>query len=122
MALAALNNNSGNIGFYGSAPQITIGNPNGAGTNCSANVTVAYLWAAVLTPSDMEYMHENPYSLLLWPSDYIMAELVGKTITLPGSNPSNPFLSPLTVGLGGAAAAERWLRRRKDKMRQLRGE
>ena len=121
-----INNTTANIGAYGTTPNVIMGDTGGLARNCSFTLTAAYMWGAgiIRSTADMQYLDENPYALFLWPQDYIMAEIV-KAIAPPGTpTPSNKaiFWSPLTVGLGGAAYAERWLRRRKIKMRRLRGE
>jgi hypothetical protein len=105
------NNNTGNIGFYGATPWIVIGEATGGGNTPAAIVTTAYYWNVVKSQDEMQFLDENPYALWLWPSDFVMSTLVGKAAVTPTSAPQNPFLSPLTVGLGGAAAVSRIIRR-----------
>lgn len=125
-----LNNSTVAIGAYGATPNIIMGDTGGLDRNVSFTLTSAYMWGAgvILSPADMQYLDENPYSLFLWPQDYIMAELVGAAAHpgTPTQTNKSIFWSPLTVGpltgLGAVAGAERWLRRRKAQIRQLRGD
>jgi hypothetical protein len=99
---------------------ISLGNGN-ATEQVGSDTTVAYLWPQrVLTPNEISYLDQNPYSLLLWPSDLIMAELVGtSSVVPPATSVFKPMLfSPLMV----AGGAMEWLGRRKMTMRRLRGE
>jgi hypothetical protein len=87
--------------------------------------TVAYAWGnRFLTAGEHAYLNANPYSLLRWPIDVVYDVLEQPASTPPTGTATSKamILAPLTVGLGGVATAERWLRQRKDAIRRLRGE
>ena len=112
-----------NITYGGTVVTTQMSSANNSGRNAASNGNVAYIWAPrLLQAMDAVHLHQNPYCLLLWPEDIMMAQLVGRSTTTPNNGPQLPFLSPLTAGLGGLASAERWLARRKLMMRRLRGE
>jgi hypothetical protein len=77
--------------------------------------TVGYIWGRILTPGEISYLDANPYALLLWPSDVAFAMSEGlptpQAAVTPTSAPQRAFFSPLAIGLGGAAAASRIIRR-----------
>lgn len=119
--------------FWNTNGQFTLQEYQSSTRNGEMIVTVAYAWIGrALGDAEHQYLDANPYSLLRWPIDMVY-ELESPASTSPAAPvPSNRSLimSPLTVGLdgpaalglGAAAAAERWLRRRKVQMRRLRGE
>jgi hypothetical protein len=102
-----------NAGEYVSTGQLGMGEYFSSTRNGATTITVAYMWNRILGDADMVYLHNNPYSLLQWPID-VVYDVLEEPAALPGTpTPNNKaiFWSPLTVGLGGAAAASRIISR-----------
>lgn len=87
----------------------------GSGNKVNSTLTIGYVWQRILTPQEYIYLDNNPYSLLLWPSDLAVAMISKPQAVTPATVvPSKSMIvAPMTIGLGAAASAERWLRRRK---------
>jgi hypothetical protein len=58
---------------YGATPWVVFGDPSTRGRNVGTTPTVAYIFNRVLTPAEMRYLDANPYCLLQWPGDLLLA-------------------------------------------------
>ncbi len=108
--------NAMNANHYGSlSPVIALGDPTSTRSGGSI-LTVAYMWNRLLSLPEITALHENPYMLLLWPEDSLMAEIVGAPpfVPPPPALSRQFLLSPLTIG----GASLEWLGRRKMKLRR----
>lgn len=64
-------NNTSTIN-YGTNPQLQIGSTNNAGQNAAnARHLVAYTWSRVLSATEIQSLHNDPYQLLRFPEDGI---------------------------------------------------
>jgi len=109
-----------NITTYTPNPTIYLGLQNTT-DSVYATITVAYIWGRPLNDGEHRYLDANPYSLLRWPVDIVYDTIENQTTVLPsGVIVNKPMIfSPLMLaGVGGLE----WLRKRKIKMRQLRGQ
>jgi hypothetical protein len=100
--------------YTGGAVKVNFGNVSSTQV-FGTTFTVGYIWGRILTPGEISYLDANPYALLLWPSDVAFAMSEGlptpQAAVTPTSAPQRAFFSPLAIGLGGAAAASRIIRR-----------
>lgn len=76
---------------YGVNPQLTLG---GTSSSAGANVRhlVGFTWNRVLSPSELEDMHLNPYQLFLFPQDRLL--LNGWAPPQPPSMDERSIVSP----------------------------